>query len=592
MPDFSKLRGLNPKKSSKTFRTDQSVKDSAELRRIVGLPYRPHRTKEEVIQLAADLTTYYRRPGGTMALRQIQALTLADLFDTRGLLGTLRVGAGKTGVTALAPTVLGISNAVLFVPAALIDKTNNDFREWEKHFYIDHLPRVLSYEWLSRVSAEGFFEQVKPQLVIADETHRLKNPKAACTRRVARYFYKSKSKTPNPDAIFIGVSGTTTKRSLKDFKHLAEWSTRHSGWLPIPSTYNDLQEWCGAVDEKLDPHQRYTPGALERLYNDAELASVQGTVADAIHAKAARSAVARRIHETPGFISTYDDVVPIALTIEIERPRPSRTVAKALQQLWETWTTPTGLECTSPVELWRHEREIALGFCYEWLHPAPIAWLEARSAWSRAVRNMLKKYSLKLDSPLAIQQAIERGDVQDSEIVDACYNWQAIRDTFKPITIPRWFCDEAIEAIAKEGVDGQLVWIEHRAIGERLAKDFGYAYHSQQSLDQFGKSLESKTPKQKLALSIASCGTGRNLQAWARNYVVTPLAQGAAWEQLIGRTHRDGQEADEVNVIVRIACAQNDADFAQARADAQYLESVQGQPQKLLLATYAGLAAA
>ena len=59
--------------------------------------------------------------------------------------------------------------------------------------------------------------------------------------------------------------------------------------------------------------------------------------------------------------------------------------------------------------------------------------------------------------------------------------------------------------------------------------------------------------KRTVVASIKAHGTGRNLQAFCRNLVANPPSDGATWEQLLGRTHRQGQEADEVTVASEVA---------------------------------------
>ena len=49
-------------------------------------------------------------------------------------------------------------------------------------------------------------------------------------------------------------------------------------------------------------------------------------------------------------------------------------------------------------------------------------------------------------------------------------------------------------------------------------------------------------------MSIRAHGTGRNLQAWHENIIAHPLADPSTYEQLIARTHRQGQESGEVTV--------------------------------------------
>jgi hypothetical protein len=89
-------------------------------------------------------------------------------------------------------------------------------------------------------------------------------------------------------------------------------------------------------------------------------------------------------------------------------------------------------------------------------------------------------------------------------------------------------------------------------------------------------------------LSIAAHGTGKNLQWTNRNLVCTPPTGGDIWEQLIGRTHRQGQTADEVFVDVYQHTAAVVEGFAKARSSAVYSESTMGQRQRLAIANLVG----
>ena len=82
--------------------------------------------------------------------------------------------------------------------------------------------------------------------------------------------------------------------------------------------------------------------------------------------------------------------------------------------------------------------------------------------------------------------------------------------------------------------------------------------------------------------SVQSNSEGRNLQAWNAGLVVSPPSTGIAWEQLLGRFHRQGQEAEEVSYTVYLSCIENAADFEQARRDARRTQDSSGNAQRLL----------
>jgi hypothetical protein len=85
-------------------------------------------------------------------------------------------------------------------------------------------------------------------------------------------------------------------------------------------------------------------------------------------------------------------------------------------------------------------------------------------------------------------------------------------------------------------------------------------------------------------LSSTACRRGFNLQAWNQNLILNWQPVGKYCEQLIGRTHRYGQQADHVYVGVLVTGEEQREGFEQARRDAAYIEQTTGQRQKLCLA--------
>ena len=55
-------------------------------------------------------------------------------------------------------------------------------------------------------------------------------------------------------------------------------------------------------------------------------------------------------------------------------------------------------------------------------------------------------------------------------------------------------------------------------------------------------------------------------------------------EQLIGRTHREGQEADQVTVDVLVGCLEHLTSWDKALEGAAAAVELQGQTQKILIA--------
>lgn len=547
-------------KMGKIFRR-QGVSRSAELERILRLP-----TREQVIgpaacgELPGMLTEWLKTPAGTMSLRPVQALALQEMHDLGGLLAPIRVGGGKTLITLLSATVLEVERPLLLVPAKLKRKTVLDAAELRKHWRIT-VPRIESYELLGRAHSAEMLTEWKPGLIICDEAHKLKNLKAAVTRRVARFM------EAHPSTCFVAMSGTITKRSLNDYAHLAEWALGEV-LAPVPLKWGVLQEWCDALDEKVDEGKRLAVGALTELCRDGEPHTLDGV----------RRAFRERLVSTPGVVATDVSPVDCSLTLEAFEPAYGPQTEDAFAEMRALWVTPDGWEIPDAPSYWRHARELACGFYYVWDPRPPKHWMEARAEWCRFVRETLRHNQRGLDSELQVTNAVDRGLYEAGPLAA----WRAVRDDFKPNTVPRWVDKTVIKhAAAWLGTDAGIVWVEHIAMGAELARFTGLPFYGRQGLSQDGEPIEKASGK--IIASVLANSEGRNLQAWCRNLVISAPPNGAAWEQLIGRTHRDGQESDEVTFEILCGCLQQWAGFEQARADARYIQDSTGQSQKLII---------
>lgn len=556
--DFSKQSNLG-----KSFRA-QGVVESAELKRVLALPRR--RWQDITAEFADALTDEYKTQNGTMRLRAVQAAALAELHDMRGLVAPIRVGGGKTLVSFLAPTVLECDRPLLLIPAKLKNKTEREWKQMAEHWQLKPL-KTQTYEQLGRASHAEWLHEYQPDFIFADEAHRISNRRAAVTRRVDRYLREYK------DTVFVCASGTLTRKRLTDYWHLVLHALGPQT-MPMPARWPDVNQWGEALDILPDDLQRLKPGALVQLCNDEE--KIATRFGEAAELEAIRAAYNRRFVETCGVISTEDKLLSCSLSI-VEKKIRTPSVLPHLQKMRVTWETPDGHPFSEAVDLWRHARELACGFFYKWDPPAPDEWMDARREWSRYVRSVLK-HSRTYDSELQVARAVASGALPDGE--GALRDWQNIRDTFKPNNVPVWVSDDVLCA-ARDWLQrqGGIVWVEHTAFGEALSDLSGVPY--------FGKASKLQIEDQKgkpVIASIRANAEGRNMQAWSKSLVVSCPPNGTTWEQMLGRTHRDGQEADEVTYEVMLGCEEAREGFRKAIKDAQYIQATLGQPQKLLYA--------
>ncbi len=416
------------------------VQDTPEYRRVLDLPRRDWEERVKHNDLWSRMTTAFRMPGGTQELQLIQAAALADAHDMRGLLAPIGVGEGKTHISALLPVVIQqVQRPVLLIPASLIEKTwiefavgreRNGVREdpihqhWLCHPSFMTRKRfdesVISYQKLGRTAGSEMLQALRPDLIIADEVHFLRNRQASCTKRVERFM------TANPNTMFCGMSGSITKRSIMDYWHLLYWALRHN--MPLPRIQAEAEKWGEALDErKTDAVSRRGPGVIlnfctadERAEAEpkrtAPLGRTQQMPVFQYREKliAARQGYQRRLRETPGVICSTGKSLDCSLVIRRLPFSPVPEVEDHLERLREDWVTPNGDLLTMPTEVWRYAREIATGFFYKWVPPPPEDWMRARGTWNWVVRDILSpegdRYHeylhLNLDSPMQVAQAV------------------------------------------------------------------------------------------------------------------------------------------------------------------------------------------
>ena len=306
-------------------------------------------------------------------------------------------------------------------------------------------------------------------------------------------------------------------------------------------------------------------------------------------------------------------------TLKVEVPAP---VQVALDQLEESWQRPDGEELVDALTKARCARELSCGFYYRWRWPRgePVAvierWLEARKNWHKELREKLKKGGAHMDSPLLVTKAAIRWEEgythveRDRDGVELrrfrveprtrggplptwqsefWSQWREVRETAKPETEAVWLSDFLVEdalAWLQEGEvgKGSLLWYEFSGFASRLlerAGSSGHRLHFAGPGKDGDAALLSLGGSEAVVASIRAHGTGKNLQQFGRNIVANPPSDGATWEQLIGRTHRQGQQADEVTVEVYRHTEAFKSAVEKARDLSDYIEGTWGATQRL-----------
>ena len=510
------------------------VENSPELQRILALPRRSLRDARLCIPQSI------RRATGKQELRPHQALALYETYVCRGGYFPMRVGSGKTLVTLLLTRILQAQKSVLLLPAALTSKTVRDFLRYLEHWDVI-LPELVSYTGLADPATCDALEVFMPDLIIADEAQNLRNPRAKCTRVVERYMER------NPKTVFVGLSATLLGSSMLDTPHIARWALGTRSPIPNESTCN---RWREALDPKTPVGRRLHYGELERF----------GTpVPDAYR---------RWIEESPGVVAVSTRGCDAA--IEIGRWRSPQPCKELIDEVELTGCRPDG-ELLSPAEVASCVSQLALGFWYRWNPLPPLHWLAARREWTTFVRHILESgYELGIDSEHDVKRAYP----------DAWRAWSEVKKTFEPNVETVWVSDEVVRA-AEEWTQGRaaVIYNKFRAVMERAR----LPYHGDQGLDSRGRHIEEASGP--VWASIRSCGVGVNLQHYNRALLVSPMASAELYEQLIGRFHREGQDADLIDLEIIKGCGYHDNVVRRVRNEAQAVHD-SGREQKLVIATW------
>lgn len=595
--------GATGKPTHHDYKTPEAVTQTDDLARILALPRRPRPTDAEFAVMQDALTAklgkgkvacvcesvYKRRCPDR--LNPLQAWALTEAPKVGGILGPIPVGGGKTLLNLLTAMVMpGVNTAVLLIPPQLRDQLLTvDWKFYEQHWHLPNLAggrwftpgrpalHVVAFSELSGSKATDLLGKLKPDLFIVDEAHLVRNKSASRTMRFLRYFVE------HPETKLCCWSGTLTSKSIRDYAHLSAISLRDGS--PVPHLPEVVEEWGDALDPNDFPAP---PGALTKLATRPGQTAMEG--------------FQQRLLETPGVISSQaGNNCPASLDFYERKVTLPSALDDMIREVHRTWTRPDGEELVEAIAKARCVRELACGFYYRWKWPRgePLAvidrWLNARKAWHRELREKLKDAREHLDSPLLCAKAAIRA--YDPAGYDGPLpvwraatwpEWVAVRDSARPETEAVWVDDFLVRDAADWlATHTGIAWYDHDAFGKRL-RELAVGVPFFGPGDEASAALVRESGKRSVIASARAHGTGKNLQMFNENLLAIPtIADGAAYEQLIGRTHRPGQLAD----VVRFDCYRHTPDlveaFDRATTLSGHIVGTFGGTAKLLIANLA-----
>lgn len=548
--------------------------DDRELERLKALPLE---VELDGAQYVEHLTRLYalHPEAPSMTLRPLQAAMLVQAVRGDGLVALAGCGSGKTLTTLLLPVILGAERPLLMLPAAMRAQNQSDQAEYAKHFKIQRVP-VLSYEGISSPKQQAALEEMKPDLIICDEAHHLRNLKSARVRRLEKYLLQS-------GARLCALSGTLVSRSLREYAHVMNWALR--AWSPLPRSNHLIDLWARVIeDDEATAQQR---------------AWVDDVLPEGEHLE---HRLHKRLRGSRGVVISSDERVSASLSFRrvpykmspklgdaVKRLLAEQDVVSATHEVLDASTVDLMLRSSA---LWSPQdaiysrvwAQMTMGCVYVWdwgdRDPDHV-WVEARRGWGAAVRHTLD--SGRYDSESLLKRDIRARKFTAPRIVAALEAWEAVAERPPPATRVVWVDDAWCEHVAqwsREQRDPPIIWVQLRAVAEKLHALTGFELYG--GGDEDARRLDAaKSTAHPCIMSIAAHGTGKNLQAWRNQIVAHPLSHPARWEQMVARTHRNGQRADNVEVNYYGHSLFGRA-LRKARKDAQYIQDTTGQDQRLL----------
>ena len=469
---------------------------------------------------------------------------------------------------------------------------------------------------------------IQPDLLILDEAHNVKNAKAARTKRLRRYVSAHQPR-------LVALSGTITSKSINDYHHLIAAALRHLSPLPMSDAL--ATNWSYVLDpekpgadfgrngsaSKTGPLTPLVDWARKHFPHEEIPSGVPGF----------RKAYKLRLTSTPGVVATGDAEIGVSLTMHNDpvpkyKSHPDWPAIEALmKQVEDEWISPSGDEIEEGFHKWRYLNELSSGFYYHLRWPTieelvkkglteeeaevyleqAKAHHEARQEFASNLRRWIEyKGKPGMDTPLLVTSNMANHGKKN--VGAELYRlWRAMKDLefdgmperiSEPIRICDYKIKHAVEWATKllhktRDKQGGIIWFHHKEMGlwmyEQLkAAGLPVVYCPSESVKKGSNDLirDPSNADKIVVAAMGGHGTGKNLQHFEHQFFLQFPRQADTLEQVLGRLHRNGQQADE---IIPVSCHTTDFDHQNLWAcliDSLYIHQTTGSRQKAIYASY------
>ncbi len=596
---------------------------------------------------------------------QAEGISAYEIYGS--VFGKLPVGDGKTALSLMIASAAfrkGFERMLLLVPPEVFGQLTQTDIAWARSRVEINFPihvlggksleyrrslcrskykglYIMPYSLLSTKDTSENLQGIAPQLIIADEAHRLANHSAARTRRFISLL-KHLSDKGNPAELVI-LSGTITNKSIKDYYHLIKWCLKER--CPLPLSDSMANDWALLVDAQATS----ADGAGLSPLGAAPIVPIvkwaQGHYPDEPGGWPAnvfgfRKAFKYRLSTAPGVVSSSGSGVDTSLIIQnMDIPDPEGKgstphkdwpeLKRLIDQVEEAWLTPNGDEIDYAIHKWKWLNELSLGFYNQLTWPGVDEYakrkkiteaqatetLEHAKAHHQAGQQYVadKNHGLRqflknshrpgCDTPFLVGQSMVRNGDKDvgKEMYKLWKEWKDLDFEGRPDRDSKAVkvCDWKIQALARNAGEfrrdnpgsGTIYWYHHQEVGRWLveamsAKSVSGILHCPAG-EHANKTILDHANKDRIVVaSWDAHGTGKNLQHFEHMCVVQWPRSARTAEQLLGRLHRRGQKADELPVTTCNSLLFDHMNMAACLNDALYIHQSTGDKQKLIYANY------
>ncbi|CAK9074182.1 Uncharacterized protein (Fragment) [Durusdinium trenchii] len=620
--------------------------EELEMARICTLPVEQMLDPEELEVFCYDSLLAEAFEKGERLLTP-QATAVKAYQDHGGGLFPIAVGWGKTGISLMVAEQAhqqGVKRSLLLIPIQQLGGLmRRHIPEWRRRVpinvsfhYLAGRPRaarraiaqagangcyVYAYSLLSQSDCVELLDLVKPELVIADEVHLLKNPRSARSKRVITYL-----RDHGPQ--FVGMSGTITSKSVKDYHHLI--SAALGDLSPLPRSYNMAWHWDQIINSAADGPDGPGRKLMLPLMRWAKEQAPEERF-DVGQTESFRRAYRHRLTTAPGVVATGDAEIGVSLGIcntPVAQPEccegwdRREELEKAVI---DEFITPNGDDIDHAFHCFKWRYELAAGFYNQLTWPEVEALAARRNvsireaegliagaklhhtalqSYHRELREFFKESPPGLDTPREVGRSMsQHGDRYVPTSVYAA--WRDVKELdfdgrpdreASAIRVCDYKIQHAVEWAKQLKGRGGLIWVWHQEVGtwvtEALAEAGLDPVHcaagpkAGRVIESIGDPVQGGKGDRIVVASIGSHGTGRNLQAFQEQLVLQFPRDAKLAEQMIGRTHRNGQEADHLDVTTCITVEHDELVLAAVINDAIYIQQTTGARQKIVFADY------